>query len=84
MFDLTGSTRQPAQIYYERETHVPAVFERFMRYSPGFDGTLATVCAPGPVKAARLCGGGGSRGRYMRRERRAHISEAEKSFRRTP
>ena len=53
--------------------------ERFMRYSPGFDGTLATVCAPGPVKTARSCAGGGRRGRYTRPERRTASRRAQKS-----
>ena len=35
---LTVGRAHRAQIYKQRNTHVPAVFERVMRYSPGLDG----------------------------------------------
>ena len=57
--------------------HVPAVFERFMRYSPGFDGTLETTCGQGPVQSARSCTVGRSLGRYTHLERSRPSRRAE-------
>ena len=82
--ELVGSTRQSAQIYYERETHVPAVPECFTRFDPGFDGRVVTLYAHPPVKTARLCGGGGSRGGYTRPERSAASRGADLSSYRSP
>ena len=66
------------------ETHVPAEQERVTRFASDLDGHIETTCVYVPVKTARSCRVGGSRGGYTRPERSAPSRGADLSFYRTP
>ena len=80
MIDLVGSTRRPAQIYYERWTAVPLTLERFTRLTSDLDGVVATTCDHDPIQSAQLCGAAASRERYRGPDRLAASRGAKNDF----
>ena len=84
LVELVGSTRQAAQIYYERWTGVPLTLQRFTRVTSDLDDDTRTKRARVVVQSARSCDVGDGRSRYMRPKRLAASRGAEMSSYQSP